>query len=184
MLREMERIRPCKINALFCPEQRGPCAQHCATGGWGGRAKLTPVRKIFPERAQTSFASKTRRAFILQAPDPRRPHNRICDRPCPISAFFFPNPVPPGGGVGRRETSLSENEYPLGRKRPCVPWTHEGRFFCKHRTPGGLTTEFATSLARSRPSFFLTLYPRGGCWLVDVGWWVPAARCRLVDAAR
>ena len=36
MLRETERVRSCKINALFCPEQHGSSSQHCTTGGAGG----------------------------------------------------------------------------------------------------------------------------------------------------
>ena len=166
MLAEMEWIRFCKINTLFCPEPPAPSSQHCTTGGCGGgRAKLTPVRKRFPERAQISFASKTRRAFILQAPDPRRPHNRICDRPCPISAFFFPNPVSPGwvlaGGCRLVGAGCS---MPAGGCRPLDAG-------CS-RSGGGC---WAVDAGCSKPA------ARGR--LVDAGWWMPAAGCRLAGAA-
>ena len=53
MLTEMERIRSCKINVLFCPEPPAPSSQHCTTGGGGG-ARATPAveKEISATRAE------------------------------------------------------------------------------------------------------------------------------------
>ncbi len=53
MLTELERIRCCKINALFCPDHQASSSQHCTTGGGGGARDTCAVeKKICPTGAE------------------------------------------------------------------------------------------------------------------------------------
>ena len=141
-------------------------SQPCTPGGWRGAARNFSFRKRISSRPQEALcALDTRRAFLLQAPDPRWSYNRICDQPCPISAFFFPNPVSPGwvlaGGCRLVGAGCS---MPAGGCRPLDAG-------CS-RSGGGC---WPVDAGCSKPA------ARGR--LVDAGRWMPAGGCRLRDAA-
>ena len=72
MLTEMERIRSCKINALFCPEQHGSSSQHCTTGGAGGaRETYAGEKDISGTRADiVCFKDATSVYFASTGTDP------------------------------------------------------------------------------------------------------------------